>query len=249
MAILGVTSSAFAVTNFTPTDLSSFSSGTVTTLVQTVGIAADHHAYMPATALGLLLGLDVGVDATYLPFPTDFTNAIALATGQSASAIGSGAVLPKVNVHKGLPFGIDVGGSFMSIPQGNQTVFSSYAGEIKWAFVNRAVLPSVAARFSAAYNNLYFLTTHTYTFDVLASKNLFLIDPYVGAGLQFWSGDIAVPSGIPSLPSGISTHASGMNPHVYGGLMLKLAILHLVAEADYSTAGLTTFGGKASIGF
>lgn len=242
------TSSAFAITAVTPTDLSTLSADSVTSLIKTVGVASDHRAYAPATALGVMLGIDVGLDATYFSLPTEFATALATASGQTASQLPSGLLLPKLNIHKGLPFGIDVGGTFMSLSSNGSKVFSSYGGEIKWAFINNAALPAVAVRASYSSNSVYFLDTSALTFDVTASKNLLLIDPYVGLGLQRWSGSVNVPATVP-VPPGIALDASGAAFHVYGGLQLKLAILKIVGEAGYSTAGLTTLGGKVSIGF
>jgi hypothetical protein len=241
-------SSAFALTSISPTDLSTLSADSINTIIKTVGVAADHRAYAPATALGLVVGIDVGLDVTYFSLPSEFASALATASGQTTSQLPAGLVLPKLNIHKGLPWGIDVGGTFMSLSSGGTKIFSSYGGEVKWAFINSAALPAVAIRGSYSSNTVYFMDTSGLTFDVTASKNLVLIDPYVGLGLQRWSGNINVPAGIP-VPSGIALDASGTAFHMYGGLQLKLAILKIVGEARYSTAGLTTFGGKFSIGF
>lgn len=249
LAALCVSSSAFAITNVTPTDLSGLTSDSVSALVQTVGIVGDFRSYMPATPLGMLLGFDVGIDMTYLSLPSTFASALALASGQSTSQLPSGFVLPKINVHKGLPYGLDVGASFITTSDAGQTVYSSYGGDIKWAFLNKPLIPVVAFRASFTSDTIYFLNAHTYTFDVVASKDLFILDPYVGAGLQMWSGSISVPSTIPQLPSGVSTDASGTNAHMYAGAMFKLVIFRFVAQVDYSTAGFTTFGGKFSVGF
>jgi len=239
---------AFAISTITPTDLSGFTDSMVSTLVQTVGIAADHHAYMPASSMGMLLGFDVGVDSTYVAFPAAFAAALAQASGQSSSQVPSGLLLPKLNAHKGLPFGIDVGASFMVLYDSGQSVFTTYGGELKWTFVRGLALPSVAVRGSYTSNSLYFLNTNTTTVDLVVSKSLILLEPYVGGGMQFWSGSLSVPSSVPQA-SGLSLSASGSNPHFYGGAMLKLALLRLDIEADYSTMNLATLGGKVSIGF
>lgn len=242
-------SSALAITPITPSDLSGLSADAVSSLIKTVGVASQHRAYAPATALGVVLGIDVGLDVTYLSLPSEFASALALASGQSTSQLPSGLVMPKLNIHKGLPLGIDVGGTFMSLSSGGTKVFSSYGGDIKYSIINNAAMPAVAVRAAYSSNTVYFLDTTALTFDVLVSKNLVLIDPYLGAGLERWSGDINVPSTIPQLPAGVSTEASGTAFRVYGGLQLKLAIIKIVGEAAYSTAGLTTIGGKFSIGF
>jgi hypothetical protein len=239
---------ARAFTPVTANNLSGLSSSSVNDLLQVVGVGADHHAYMPATALGMTLGIDIGVDVTYLSFPSAFTSALSTASGQSTASLPSGVPMPKINIHKGLPFGIDVGASFVTLSSGGSKVFSSYAGEAKYAIINSAALPTVAVRASYSSNEVYFIDAKTFTFDAVVSKNLMLIDPYVGLGIQHWSGSIEVPAGVPT-PSGVDLSGSGTPFHMYAGTMLKLGFLKLVGEIDYSTIGLTTYGGKLSFGF
>ncbi|MGK5087371.1 hypothetical protein WDW86_07415, partial [Bdellovibrionota bacterium FG-2] len=246
---LGVSCPAFAVSNYIPTDLSAFTDPFAQSLIQVVAIGADHHAYMPATPLGVSLGFDLGFDVTYVSFPSDFRNALGIGTGLSALDIPAGVPLPKLNIHKGLPLGLDLGFSFMSLSGGTSTLFSSYGGEAKWAFISGTGLPSVAARASFSSNTLFFIQTHTYSLDVLASKDLVVFDPFVGAGMQFWSGDLSIPIGIPGLPATVSSHQSGANPRIYGGIMFKAVFLKLVFEGDYSTSGVSSLGGKLSFGF
>jgi hypothetical protein len=248
---IGSSSGARAAQNFNLSTLSGFSNSSVESLVKTVGIASDHHAYMPASPLGILLGFDLGIDVTYVSFPDEFRQALATASQKSTADLPGGAGLPKLSFHKGLPMGIDVGFSFMKLPDTSNSghdLYNSYGGDIKWAFIQGAALPAVAARFSASWNNLYFIKTKTFSFDALVSKDLFIIDPYAGAGLQFWSGELSVPGGV-QVPGGISTSASSASPRVFAGALLKLTFLKVAAEADYSTSGVTSLGGKVSLGF
>lgn len=235
--------------SITPTSFAGLAQSDINTLIQTVGIAGDHHAYMPASALGMAIGIDLGVDVTYLAFPAAFSNAIATASGQSASQLPSGLPIPKLNVHKGLPFGFGIGGSFTTFSTNGQTVVTSIAGELQWTFLGGTALPAIAVRGSYSSNSLYFLNANTLTADAIVSKDLVVIEPYVGGGMQYWSGSLSVPSGVTLPPTGISTNANGVNMNLLGGLMLKLAFFKIDAEADYSTAGITTFGGKVSFGF
>jgi hypothetical protein len=245
--VLALSTSANAITAINATNLSGLAASDVSTLIQTIGIVADHHAYMPAGALGMMIGVDVGLDVTYIPMPSAFATVLATASSQSTSQLPSGLLLPKVNVHKGLPLGIDLGGSFMTASNAGQTVYTSWGLEGKWTFINNIALPAVAVRASYSSNTVYFINASSFTVDATASKSLVLFEPYIGAGMQFWSGSLSVPTGIPQLT--VSSSASGSNPHFYGGIMFKLLFAKLVAQADYSTAGFTTFGGKVSLGF
>jgi hypothetical protein len=240
---------AWALSNFTPGDLSGITADTVNTLVQTVALSADHRAYMPATALGSTIGIDLGIDVTAVSIPSQFTNAIELATQASADQIPSVIPLIRLSAHKGLPFGLDVGFAFSEIPDTSNpgtNIFTEYAGDLKWTFIKGLALPSLAVRGSATYGQIYFMSTHVYDLDLVASKNLYVIDPYIGLGMQFWNGMIAVPNGI-TLP--FSNTASGTAFHFYAGVPIKLVFLRITPEIDYTTAGFYSYGAKFSLGF
>lgn len=240
----------WAYTNYTPSDLSGLDNDSVKSLIETVSIGGDHHAYMPATPLGVLLGLDIGVEVTVINIPSSFQTALSLASQQPASNIPNMVPAPKLSVHKGLPGGIDIGGSFFVLKDSNQqNLFESIGGDVKWAFLRGGPGPTFAARFSGSYNSLYFMNSRTYSLDVLMSKSLVVMDPYAGFGMQFWSGDLSFPSTIPQLPSGVSSHQSGTSPRIFLGTPIKLAVLRITGQFDYSFSGITTYGAKISFCF
>lgn len=230
---------------FIPSDVSSLTNSSVEALLKTVGVGADHRAYMPASDLGIALGFDVGIDFTAIKPPQEFIDAFALVTGQS---IPTYIPLPRLNIHKGLPFGIDLGFSYLGYTDPGFSV-KMVGGEVKWAFIRGKALPAVAARVSGNYSSLGFLNSRSYKFDITASKSLVVAEPYVGTGLQIWSGELSYPATVGSLPVDVSGKASGTNPHFYAGLMMKLIAFRVSAEYDYSTTGVSTVGGKVSLGF
>ncbi len=228
---------------FTPGNLSSFATSQVNSLIQTIAISGDHHAYQPATSLGLV-GFDIGVDGTVLTLPSDFTSALTVATG---AAVPSLLILPKLNLHKGLPFGIDLGFSYTAAGTATTTALQSYGADIKYAILDGGlVAPTLALRVSGSLTTLSFLQTRAYSFDAVFGKNFVFIDPYVGAGISMWSGSLNVP-----VTSGLAVAAShsGTTPRVFAGAQLKLGVLHITGQMDYSTVGLTTWGFKAGLGF
>ena len=107
----------------------------------------------------------------------------------------------------------------------------------------------MAIRESVSYNHLYFVDTHCYTTDLVASKNLIIIDPYIGIGMQNWSGDLSGTVTTTPLPVTVSGHASGTDFHAFAGVPIKLLILRITAEVERSFAGFTNYGAKLSIGF
>ena len=235
---------ALALTNLTASDFSNLSQSDVNAVIQLTALGTTHRAYAGASPLGIT-GFDFGVDLVGIPLPSQVTNALSLATGQPIANIPTLIPLPKVNLHKGLPGRIDVGLSFLSY----QNLFTTWGGDIKWTILGGLAAPALAVRGNATYSQLYFITTHTYSLDVVVSKNLFIIDPYLGAGLEFWSGDLLAPISGPGFSTNVSAHTNGMNPHLYAGFPLKLILLKLTPEVDYSTSGLLTYGGKLSIAF
>jgi len=228
---------------FNPATSIAATTAQVNSLLQLVGVTWAHRAYQPATPLGMLVGLDIGVETTGLSIPADISTALGTFTGSTPPSF---LLLPKLNIHKGLPLGIDLGFSFATFAASGQTV-TSIGGDINWAFISGAALPSIAVRGGFSSNNFWFMQTTTWTLDALISKNLVFIDPYVGGGARFWNGTVSVPVG--ALPANISASGSGVVPHIFGGLALKMGFFHMTGEADYSTTGLLVYGGKVSFGF
>lgn len=240
----------FALSTYVPNiaALQNLTNAGANALIQTVAVGADYHAYMPASPMGLIIGLDVGLDVTFLTLPSAFNTAFTTATGAAAPGL---IPIPKLNIHKGLPKGIDLGFTFSTYSDpANPTanLVTIYGGEVKWAFIDGGIiLPSVAVRGAASMTNVFFMNTNTYTLDLTASKTFFLFEPYIGAGMDFWSGTLSVSGG--SLPTSVSASQSGANPHFYVGTPIKILFLRVTAEYDYSLAGVTTYGGKISINF
>jgi len=229
----------------TLSDLSGFAQDTVDAMVQTLVVGGSHRAYRPATNLGLI-GFDAGVDMTLIGFPSAFTDALSLG-GTSSAAMPASFPVPRLNIHKGLPGGFDIGGSYISV--GGTSIIGFDA---QWRFINNVALPAVAVRagYTSFSSDEFFVKSSGFKLDVVASKNLFLIDPYIGAGIEYGSGELNVATTIAdTLPASVSVSSSVFAPHVFVGLPLKLLIFQFVGEFDYSLTGSTTYGAKASIAF
>jgi hypothetical protein len=241
---------AYALSSYSVSNLSSLTQSMVDDLLSTVAVGTSHRAYTPASAMSWAIGIDAGVEVTAVKLPSSFRDAIG-----SVSQVNTGNIpllipVPKLNLHKGLPFGLEAGLSYI----GYQNKLKVMGGDLKWAFTDLIKDSPFSAAFRLNYTSeeLWYLKSHNFQTDFLISKNLFIIEPYVGAGLQFWSGNIEVPTGLPSgsgLPASVSADASGTNAHFFAGAPLKLGLFWFTPEADYSTAKVVSFGTKFSFNF
>jgi len=248
--LVAQSASAFSFNGYTVNDLSTVTQSMVHDLVSTATVGTSHHAYMPASPMGWAIGLDMGVEATGVRLPNSFRDAIATVSQKSAGDIPAVIPVPKLNVHKGLPFGLDVGASYV----GYQDKIKVLGGDLKWAFTDliKASPVSAAIRMNYTSETLWYLKGHNFQTDFLISKDLFFIEPYVGTGLQMWSGKIDVPTGLSAgsgLPTTVSANDSGTNAHFFAGAPLKLGLFWFTPEVDYSTVKVLTFGSKFSFNF
>jgi len=146
--------------------------------------------------------------------------------------------LPRLHVHKGLPFGIDIGGSIAAIPE---TDFQVIGAEVRYAFLRGSILtPAVALR------GTYSFTTGVDELDVTnaglelsISKGFAFLTPYAGIGIIRTSGDPG---------SGVAQSDEDVNlEKAYVGININLGF-NLGFEID-RTGEFTTFSGKAGIRF
>jgi hypothetical protein len=246
---VGFSVPAHALDGYDPASYAQATNDSVSALINLVGIGADHHAYLGASPLGYV-GFDIGLDVTYISLPAAFVSSISQVTNTPAANFPPGIPVPKLSLHKGLPGNVDLGFSYSTYPDSRgRKLYTAYGADVKWAFLPPAGYPTLAVRGSWSYNSLFFMRTHTYAFDLVASKTLaFVLEPYGGLGMQIWSGEVSLPAGVPAPPSGVTLNQSGVNPRFFGGAVFKVPGIRLAAEADYSTAGILTFGGKLSFG-
>ncbi len=225
-----------------PSDFTSITGPYVKALIETAAVTSLHRPLSSASPLGMAAGLEIGVDLSYVFFPTAFKDAlVAIGAGNI-----SGIPVPKVNFRKGLPAHLDFGLS--AITYAGMTMAG---GDVQWALLSgMGPLPAVAARVGYNYSSLFFLKTHTFNIDAVVSKNLFIFDPYLGLGTQIVSGGIDVPLSLAgTFPVNLSSSYTGVLAHFFGGLSVKLLILKIVGEVDYNFNGTTTYGARAVLSF
>lgn len=153
-----------------------------------VAAALNSKSLSPAEPGGLT-GFAIGAYASYVP--TDDPQAWNRLIGDSLDEVGMAGLM----VQKGLPFGIDIGGTITWVPDSDARVFGA---ELRYALLEGGVAtPALALR--ASYSALSGIDQVDYEsrgIDLSVSKGIGPLTPYAGAG-YLWSDfeitDPAVP--------------------------------------------------------
>lgn len=199
------------------------------TLSQDLGAALSYKSVMPAEPLGLV-GFDIGLVVT----STDIGRSSAILSKASSGSKPIGTLyLPKLQVAKGLPFGVDVAAFVSSVPTTNIRLVG---GELRYALLDGGVaMPAVAVRGSfSRLSGVDQLAFDTKGIDVSVSKGLAMLTPYAGVG-RVW-----VDSRAPG--AGLSAEKFSQSK-VFVGANLNLGILNLALEAD-KTGGAQSYSAK-----
>ncbi len=180
--------------------------------------AGSYKAVAPAEPLGVI-GFDLGVELT----STKLDNSD---VWRKAGADDSTLYLPKLHVHKGLPFKIDIGASLSAVPGSNIKLIGA---EIKYAILEGGVAaPALSVR--AAATRLFGvdeMDLDTRSLELTLSKGFLNITPYAGLG-KVWGT--------------VTPHVGGLRKEsptgskVFAGINFSLGIANLAAEVD-STGG------------
>lgn len=197
-----------------------------------VGAALSYHGQIPAEPLGIT-GFDIGIAVT---------SADLARFGSYASAFDAGAentlYLPTLRVHKGLPFGIDIGLMYAKVPSSN---IKYTGGELKWAIIDgNTVLPAVAVRGSLTkLSGVDQLSLDTQGFDVSVSKGLAMFTPYAGLGR-------VRTTSTPNVGGLVEEKFS--QTKVFAGVGLNMALVNLNFEYD-KTGEVKSYSAKFGLRF
>lgn len=201
------------------------------------GAILSYKPLMPAEPLGAT-GFDVGLDANYTSIKKD-----------------DNALITRVHLAKGLPFGLDVGAFYGTGGRatGGDSMFDSKASQISmWGLEARyAIIPgdivtpalSVRGAYTGANIELPRVVENgvtvqdrsdfdasTASIDVSISKGFTMLTPYAGLGMVFVEAD---------------GHDADMMKY-YAGLNIGLGAMAAALEADV-TGGITTYSAKLSV--
>ena len=198
-------------------------------LSEDLGAALSYKPILPAEPLGII-GFDIGIEinATQLQNSAIFSLA---ASGESIDTL----VLPKLHVHKGLPFGLDVGASYSAVPDSN---IKLWGAEVRYAILKGStVTPAVAVRGSystlVGVNQLKLATTGL---DLSISKCFAMFTPYAGIG-KVW-----VRSTPDETITTLAEESFDVNK-IFAGVNMNLAVINIAIEGD-KTGDATSYGIK-----
>ncbi len=193
-----------------------------TAFTKDLGSALSYKAVSPAEPLGVM-GFDIGIEATATSLDSidQWGDAI---DDTSLSVL----LFPKLHVHKGLPFGIDLGLVYSNLPVAD---ISYIGGEVRYSFVSGNVaMPAIAVR--GTYTTLLGVDEIDFStkgLELSVSKGFLLFTPYAGVGNIWTSGDLSYTlDGGPS----VSESASVTQFKWFVGLNLNLGLMNIVAEVD-----------------
>ena len=209
------------------------SSGDFKDLSKQVGLMISYIPLAPAEPLGIT-GFDIGVEMT-----ASKINSGVWEKAVSDSKPPDYIILPKLHVQKGLPFGIDVGAVFATVPGSN---IKLYGGELKWAVLKGSIVsPAVAIR--GSYTTLAGVDdvdVSTYGLDASVSKGFGPFTPYGGIG-QVWikAGENSSLVTIPDVSTSVTK--------LFVGTKLSLLIISIALQADFSDINM--YSARASISF
>lgn len=201
-------------------------------LVENTGAATHYKAIAPAEPLGLV-GFDVALELSVTDINKEVFD-IASAGGYDLSRF----VVPRIHVHKGLPFGIDIGAFYTAIPD---TDFKAMGGELRYAILEgSSITPAVAIRgHYSVIQGIDELDLNSAGVELTVSKGVLMLTPYAGIGM-------IRTTGTPNDIAGLVEESVDMEK-VYVGLNVNLG-LNFGAEID-RTGEYTTYSLKAGLRF
>jgi len=218
-------------------DATKLTDATFEAFTKDLGSALSYKAVSPAEPLGIT-GFDIGVEAS-------FTSLEGIETW--GSAIGDTDLdylpFPKIHAHKGLPFGIDLGLVYSTLPMAD---LSYIGGEVRYSFVSGNVaMPAIAVR--GTYTQLMGVDEvdlSTKGIELTVSKGFLMLTPYGGIGNVWTSGELSYSEA----GNTVSASADPSQFKYFVGLNINMGLMNVVAEMD-QTGDAKTFTGKLGFRF
>jgi len=204
-------------------------------LSEDLGAALSYKPLTPTAPLGIT-GFDLGIAAT----STKLQNSSVFATAGGGSH--SSVIVPSLRLNKGLPFGIDVGVMYSSVPSTN---IKLYGGELRYAIVPGGVaMPAIGIRGSyTKLTGVDQLDFDTKGLDLSISKGFLMFTPYGGIG-KVWA--TSTPNVTPN-PNNLSKESLSLNK-VFVGINMNFGLTNLAFEGD-RTGKASSFGAKLGFRF
>jgi len=143
-------------------------------VTEDITAAVGYKSLGPAEATGIT-GFGVGAYAAYSP--TQHKDAWKNLTNTDVNGVG----MTGIALHKGLPFGFDVGATYAAVPG---TSARLYGVEVRYAVLDGGVAePAIAIRASyTGSTGIDEFSFNTTSVDASISKGFAIVTPYAGAG-------------------------------------------------------------------
>lgn len=201
-------------------------------LSENLGAATHYKGVTPAEGLGLI-GFDIGVVLSSTDIDSDLFD-----EASDGSFDGSGFNLARVQLHKGLPFGFDIGASVSKGIDNDATVLGA---EVRYSLINGGVVsPSLGLRASySQMEGIDDLDVNNAALELTVSKGFLMLTPYAGVGIVRTTAD-------PDEQTGLDEESVDLEK-LYIGLTINLG-LAITLEAD-QTGDISTYTAKAGIRF
>lgn len=204
------------------------------TFSNNIAASIQYKGVTPPEPLGTL-GFDVGVSLSYTTIDDSASDIFDLASDGDFDV--PGFALPRVTVHKGLPFNIDIGASLSGAPGTDIQVIGA---EVRYAILEGGVaLPAVGIRASGTLlQGVDELEMQNIGLDISVSKGFLMFTPYAGLGVIRTT---VTPGEVAELAL---EEATLSQTKMFAGVNVNLGLINLVFEADktgdYSSGTLKT---------
>lgn len=191
------------------------------------GSALSYKAIIPAEPLGTT-GFDLGLEVT-----STEAKSLAKVTGTTDTTL----IVPKLHVHKGLPFGIDIGAFYSSVAN-----IKLYGGELRYAILEGGVaMPALALRGAMTrLTGVDQLSFSTRSADISISKGFAMFTPYAGVGTVWVDSNPDVATTLKK--------ESFQQAKTFVGANLNFGLMNFAAEYD-KTGAATSYSVKVGFRF
>jgi hypothetical protein len=197
-------------------------------LSEDLGAALSYKPILPAEPLGVT-GFDLGIEVS----ATQLQNSAVFSLAASGESIDT-LVSPKLHIHKGLPFGLDIGAYYSAMADSN---IKHWGAELRYALIEGGTAtPALAIRASyTALEGVNQMNLTTTGLDLSISKGFAMFTPYAGVGVVWVSST-------PNVPTGLASEDFELNK-IFVGLNMNLAVVNIAIEGD-KTGDATSYGLK-----
>lgn len=215
-------------------DIDSLSQSQFKSFAHDLVSALSYKAISPAESLGVT-GFDLGISLSVIETKTDLPWGIALGTEKSYLTV------PRLSLQKGLPFNVDVGGFYASVPG---TGIQFYGAEVKYALIEGGfALPAISIRAATTkLSGVDQLDLDTRSLELTVSKGLMNFTPYAGVG-KVW-GEVTPDNSAVRGPVRLTEESPDM-VRVFAGLNFNIFLGNIVIEVEKTGDNL---GASTKIG-